>query len=77
MILDYLIIPQPKRQSFFNTASIYLWSSESNAFSMFIIARDPSILLQSHISTISDMNLLSPPINLFLIYAVYCAEIKL
>ena len=66
MILDYLMIPQSNRQSFyqnhfFNTAG-NLWSSESNAFSISIISKYPSTLLRSHISTISDINVPpSPP----------------
>ena len=54
-----------------------LWSSESNTFSMSIVTKNPPILLGSHILTISDINLPPSPINLFLIYAVCCVEIKL
>ena len=49
-----------------------LWSSESNAFSMSILTKNPPILLRSPILTYH-----LPPINLFLIYAVFCIEIKL
>ena len=44
---------------------------------MSIVTKNPSILLRSHILTISDINLPPSPINLFLIYAVCCVEIKL
>ena len=43
---------------------------------MSIVTKNPPILLRSLILTISDINL-PPPINLFLIYAVCCVEIKL
>ena len=44
---------------------------------MSIVTKNPPILLRSHILTISDINLPPSPINLFLIYAVCCVEIKL
>ena len=44
---------------------------------MSIVTKNPSILLRSHILTISDINLPPSPINLFLIYAVCYVEIKL
>ena len=53
------------------------WSSEWNAFSMFVVTKHPPILLRYQISTISDINLPPSPINLFLIYAVYYVEVKL
>ena len=67
-------LPKP---NFFKTVRMNLWSSESNAFSMSIVTKNPPILLRSHILTISDINLPPSPINLFLIYAVCCVEIKL
>ena len=44
---------------------------------MSIVTKYPPILSRSHILTISDINLPSSPINLCLIYAVCCVEIKL
>ena len=44
---------------------------------MSIVTKYPPILSRSHILTISDINLPPSPINLFLIYAVCCVEIKL
>ena len=44
---------------------------------MSIVTKYPPILLRSHILTISEINLPPSPINLFLIYAVCCVEIKL
>ena len=52
-------------------------SSESNAFSMSVVTKNSPILLRTHIITISNVNLPPSPINLFLIYAVSCVEIKL
>ena len=83
MVLGYLIMLQHRRQSFYQnqmflkTTRINLWSSKSNAFSMFIVTKYSPILLQSHIWTISGINLPPSPINLLLIYAVCCVEIKL
>ena len=54
-----------------------LCSSESNTFSVSIVTKYLPILLQSHISTISDINLPPSPINLFLIFAVCCVETEL
>ena len=67
-------LPKP---NFFNMARMNLWSSESNTFSMSIVTKYPPILLQSHISTISDINLPPSPINLFLMCVVCYVEIKL
>ena len=44
---------------------------------MSIVTKSPPILLRSHILTISDINLPPSPINLFLIHAVCCVEVKL
>ena len=44
---------------------------------MSIVTKNPPVLLQPHILTISDINVPPSPINLFLIYAVCCVEIKL
>ena len=81
MILSYLIMLQPRRQSFhqnsFNMARMNLWTSESNAFSMSTETKGPPILLQLHISTMSDINLPPSLMNLYLIYAVCCVETKL
>ena len=79
MILDYLVIPQPRTESFYQNQILLIrqgWSCESNVFSMSIVTKYPPILLRSHISIISDINLPSP-INLFLVYAVCCFEIKI
>ena len=65
------------KPNFFKTARTNLWSSESNAFSISIVTKNPPILLRSQTLTISDINLPSSPINLFLICAVCCVEIKL
>ena len=44
---------------------------------MSIVTTNPPVLLQSYILTISVTNLPPSPINLFLINAVCCVEIKL
>ena len=44
---------------------------------MSIVTKNPPILLQSHILTISGINLPPSLIDLFLIYAVCCIEIQL
>ena len=67
-------LPKP---NFFKTARMNLWPSEANAFSLSIVTKNPPILLQSHIFSISVINLPPSLINLFLIYAVCCVEIKL
>ena len=74
MVLGCLIMLQPRRESFhqnqfiFNTGKMNLWSSELNAFLMSIVTKYPPILLRTHISTISYINLPPSPINLSIYY---------
>ena len=43
---------------------------------MSIVTKSSPILLRSHTLTISDINMLPTPMNLFLIYVIYRVEFK-